>query len=111
VISVGVHPTDDFATAYSAASHHCQGVGSKRGTAGTTPSMLNVDLAVQYTMDSGINLNVLFSFGLYNVFNSANALTFNEAGDTAGGTVNPNYGQVRQYQRPRSMRLSARLRF
>ena len=108
---IGVHPTDVFASAYDAASHFCQGVGVKRGTVGNTPSVLNVDLAVQYSMNFGKNSNVLFSFDLYNVFDSSNAIQYNEFGDTAGGTVNPNYGLARQYQRPRAMRLSARLRF
>jgi len=106
----GVHPTDDFAAAYQNSSHFCQGVGVKRGTAGQTPDITNVDLNMQYNMDLGAT-NVLFSLDIFNLFNAANATVFNEYGDTSGGAVNTNYQKVIQYQLPRSLRLSARLRF
>lgn len=104
------HPTDVFAAAYGSASHFCDfnddGVNESvpRGSLGTTPSLLNVDLGIQYNMEAG-NFDMLFALDIFNVFNSANPTQFNEI------FASSNYGRIRQYQRPRYLRFSARVQF
>jgi len=102
---LGLHPTDVFAQAYgNTASHFCEGEAAPRGSLGTTPDIMRVDLNAQYTLELGRS-EVILSADLFNVFNAQNAVKFNEFGDTG------NYDKVRQYQQPRALRLSARLRF
>jgi hypothetical protein len=55
--------------------------------------------------------DVLLSLDIFNVFNAQNPTVYNEFGETDGGVADPDYGLVRQYQRPRFMRLSARVGF
>lgn len=116
------HPTDGFASAYGSASHFCDLDNDMtfdpitgdyisgdveavpRGSIGTTPSLLNVDLNAQYAMEAG-GVDLLFSLDVFNVFNSENATQFNEIYSSS------NYGLARQYQRPRHLRLSVRAQF
>lgn len=106
----GVHPTDVFAQAYGADSHFCGGEGVKRGSLGTTPDILTVDVSAQYEWSAG-DTNVLFSLDIYNLFDSANATVMNEFFETDGGQPDSDYGLIRQYQQPRTLRLGARIRF
>jgi hypothetical protein len=110
----GVHPTDVFAADYGADSHFCDGVGVKRGSLGTTPDIMNIDASVQYEMELGRS-NVLLTLDVFNLFDSQNATVLNEFYETDSGTRDidtaNNYGLPRQYQAPRTLRLSARLRF
>ena len=106
----GVHPTDEFAYDYGASSHFCQGEGVPRGSLGNTPDVMKVDLNAQYAMEFG-RTDILWSLDVFNVFNSQNPLIYNEFGDTAGGTPDPDYNKIRQYQSPRALRLSMRVAF
>ena len=101
----GLHPTDVFAQAYgNSDSHFCGTLPVKRGSLGTTPDVTTLDLSAQYNWDMG-GASVLLAFDIYNVFNSSNPLLYNEDGDTS------DYQEIRRYQEPLTMRLSARLRF
>ena len=106
----GVHPTDVFAAEYGADSHFCGGELVPRGSLGTTPDIMNVDASMQYNMEVG-RTDVLLSLDIFNVFNAQNPTVYNEFGETDGGVADSDYGLVRQYQRPRFMRLSARVGF
>ena len=106
----GVHPTDVFAAEYGASSHFCLGEGIKRGSLGTTPDLMNVNANAQYTMEMG-RFDVLFSLDVFNLFNSANATVYNEYAETSAGEPAEDYGAIRQYQRPRYVRLSTRILF
>jgi outer membrane receptor protein involved in Fe transport len=106
----GVNPYDDFAAAYGAASHYCDGEAVPRGSLGTTPDVTQIDLNAQYAMDVG-RTNILWSLDLFNVFNSQNPLLYNEIGETDAGLPNEDFNKIRQYQRPRAIRLSMRLAF
>jgi hypothetical protein len=131
----GVHPTDVFAADYGAFSFYCDqdgpdtrpgfdvdtgepadvadvyiGTPSGRGKAGRTPDILNVDMNAQYTMELG-GTDVLFSLDVFNVLNSQNATVINEIAETFSGTPDDDYGKIRQFQQPRWVRLSARVRF
>jgi len=101
----GLHPTDEFAQAYGDSdSHFCDGEPVMRGSLGTTPDILTVNANVQYTMDMG-SANVLLSLDMFNVFDSANAISYNENGDLG------DYGKIRRFQEPRTIRLAARMSF
>lgn len=106
----GVHPTDEFAAAYGADSHFCDGQPVPRGSLGETPSILNLDMGVQYNWIVS-DFNMLFALDVFNVFNSTNATVLNEFGETDGGVPQSDYGKIRQYQSPRSLRLSARVQW
>ncbi|MGB5164679.1 MAG: TonB-dependent receptor [Woeseiaceae bacterium] len=106
----GVHPTDVFAAEYGADSHFCGGELVPRGSLGTTPDIMNVDASMQYNLEVG-RTDVLLSLDIFNVFNAQNPTVYNEFGETDGGVADSDYGLVRQYQRPRFMRLSARVGF
>jgi len=53
----------------------------------------------------------MLSLDVFNVFNSQNATVINEIAETFSGTPDDDYGKIRQYQQPRWVRLSARIRF
>ncbi len=101
----GLHPTDVFAQAYGDSdSHFCDGEGVKRGSLGTTPDIVTIDLNAQYEMEVA-NSNVLLSLDIFNLFDAANATVINENGDLG------DYNKVQRYQEPRTLRLSARMNF
>ncbi len=105
----GVHPTDGFAAAYGQSSHFCDldGDGAvepiKRGSLGTTPDTLTVDVSAQYAMQIA-EADVTFTLDIFNIFNSQNATLFSENDDEF-------FGLVQQYQQPQAVRLSARVAF
>jgi hypothetical protein len=106
----GVHPTDVFAADYGADSHFCGGVPVPRGSLGDTPDVMKFDLGVQYNWQIS-DFDILFAFDIFNLFNSANPTVYNEFGETDSGVPDPDFLQIRQYQAPRSMRLSARVQW
>ena len=106
----GVHPTDELAADYGPHSHFCFGEPVPRGSLGETPSVLNVDLGAQYNLDVK-DFNILFAVDVFNLFNSSNPTVYNEYSETNSGLPNANYGKIRQYQSPRSLRLSARVQW
>jgi outer membrane receptor protein involved in Fe transport len=106
----GVHPTELWAQDYGAQSHFCDGQPVPRGSVGETPSVLNVDLGVQYNWVIN-KFNILFAVDVFNIFNSANETDRNEYTEVPSGLPDPYYGEVTQYQAPRSLRLSARVQF
>ncbi len=106
----GVHPTDVFAQAYGADSHFCNGSPVKRGSLGTTPDILTIDASVQYNWELG-GTDVLLSLDVFNLFNAQNATVLNEFAETDGGQPDSDFGLIRQYQQPRTLRFSARMNF
>jgi hypothetical protein len=104
----GVHPTDVFAADYGADSHYCGGQPVPRGSLGETPDVMKFDLGVQYNFDVS-DFNILLAFDIFNLFNSANPTLYSEFGETDGGSPDPDFLKIQQYQAPRSMRLSARV--
>lgn len=85
-----------------------------RGTAFEGDWVYNLDVSFRYTMPTfgfmpeGITLRA----DVFNVFNNQAATDFDETG-TIGTTVagDPNYGMIRSYQAPRSVRFGFDLRF
>ena len=103
----GVHPTDDFAQAYGAASHFCAGNAVPRGSLGETPAIYNIDLSAQYNLEIA-STDVLLTLDIFNILDRDQATNVNEIAETGGGVADPDYGFASGYQRPRGIRLSAR---
>lgn len=122
----GLHPTDEFAQAYGAASWFCDLDGdgvqesTPRGSQFESDWLKQVDLTFAY--------NVPFSFGrfgegvtlradVFNVFNFESAIDYNEFGEidtdgtAAGAEPDPTYRRITGYQAPRYVRLSASVKF
>lgn len=106
----GYHPSDDFAFAYGASSHYCEGKAVARGSLGETDDIFNVDLTVQYDLNI-LNSNVLLTLDVFNVFNMDKVVRVSEVGDQSASAADPDFLKPVQYQRPRALRLSARYNF
>lgn len=106
----GIHPTDAFAEQYGAASHFCGGEAVPRGSLGRTPSITQLDLALQYNLNVA-NTDVLLTLDLFNALNSDKKVRVREIGDTDAGTPDPDFLKPVSYQQPRAIRLSARFNF
>ncbi|WP_109809102.1 TonB-dependent receptor [Sphingosinithalassobacter portus] len=120
-----------FEYSYGAASYYCRqarfggdgldsgpadgtGTGSvlvPRGTAFESDWNKSVDLGFTIAPFQETMPGVKFRVDVFNVFNWKSVLDRNEFGDITQGGVNPNYGYVTGYQAPRSVRLTAFLRF
>jgi len=121
-----------FEYSYGAASFYCRqaafggdgldsgagndgtGTGSvlvPRGTAFESDWNKRIDLGVTLTPAPVSMPGVKFRVDVFNVFNWKSEIDFNEFGDVNFAGANPNYGRVTSYQSPRSVRLSAFLRF
>lgn len=107
----GVHPTDEFAALYGAASFYCGGNPVPRASLGTTDTFWNIDLNAQYKVSLPDNHQLTFSLDLFNLFNNDTVTQVEEEGELAANSPNPNFGLPRDYQAPRSVRLSARYQF
>lgn len=80
-----------------------------RGSLGRTPWVQNLDVAVSWQPHVW-NGKLSLELAVFNVFNFQNALRLAETGDLNSGAPihNPNYGQVVDFQSPRSARITAR---
>ena len=71
-----------------------------------------IDLGVRFDLLPLANIgNSYFRIDVFNVFDWESKLDFNEFGDIDYGDANPNYGFVRGYQAPRSVRFTLALRY
>lgn len=129
----GVHPetdpnTDDdlFAAFYGAASWYCDLDGN--GTSEATPRgsvfesdwLTQVDLTFSYTIADRWGIpgeGVTLRADVFNIFNTQQALDYNEFGEIDVGVYpgpgqrDLNYGQVTAYQSPRFVRFGASIKF
>jgi hypothetical protein len=116
-----------FEYSYGAASFYCLqsqfggdetaapggGEGSvlvPRGTAFESEWNKRVDLGLKFDLGSVLPGSYLRT-DVFNVFNWESKLDYNEFGDIDYGGANPNYGRVRGYQAPRSVRFTLALRY
>lgn len=119
---IGVHPTDQFAQAYGAASFYCPikngevddgnpVVLSSRG------SVFNSDWNKQIDLTLGIKLptdaiNAELRLDAFNLFNFKSKLDFSEFGtDDEGNAIPTTYKTVTSYQNPRYLRAQLAVRF
>jgi len=106
----GVHPTDDWAAAYSVASFYCQGVPAPRGSFGTTDDAYALDLMLKYDFNLGPT-DLYVRLDVFN-FTDANAVTeVDEAGDLDTGAANDTFLAPTHYQPPRSVRFGVGFSF
>lgn len=111
---LGVHPTDAAAADYGASSRYCQGIPAQRGVGLTTDWISTLDLSVRYTVPDQIipaGGNLVLRADIFNLTNSHGVNSFEEAGDTDEGGVNPDYGSPIAYQTPRYVRVGFDLAF
>mgnify|MGYP003873900845 CR=1 FL=1 len=102
----GVHPTDPAAAGYGASSWFCQGSPSRRGSEFESDWETRLDLSARYNVPMGDGRgDLVLRADIFNVFDSAAGIDYNENGDTAAGTPDPNYQAVERYQAPRSVRV------
>ena len=107
----GFHPTDVFAQVYGAASHYCGGEPAPRGEGEKSDWVANVDLKAAYKVTIPTGQALTFRADVFNVFNSSAVQERYELGDLDLNTPDPNYGQPRVYQSPRSVRLGLDIEF
>ena len=111
---IGVHPTDAFAQGYGPASWFCGGVATPRGESFESKWLKNLDLTFSYDLAEALRLpsdSLTLRADVFNVFNMQAGQDYNEFGDLALGSPDPNYGRVTAYQAPRSVRFSVAYRF
>lgn len=113
----GYHPGSDvtdgfFENQYDQASHYCGGVLSPRGTAQKTQWVKNFDLSARFNIDMPTGQLVTLRVDVFNVLNSHAVQDRYEIGDLDETYLaDPNFGQARLYQSPRSIRLGADISF
>lgn len=110
----GVHPTDGFAALYGPASWFCNGVATPRGESFESEWLKNVDLTFSYNLGDAFNIpgeGLTVRADIFNVFDFASEQDYNEFGDLAAGSPDPDYARVTAYQAPRSVRFSLAYRF
>lgn len=92
---------------YNSAYFFCKGVASPRGSAGSLPTDMRLDLNVSYKPDMFKGFGV--KLDIFNVFNRQSVQTIEERYNTPGGatTVWTRYGAVESYTAPRSMKITA----
>jgi hypothetical protein len=108
---LGIVPTsvDPFAAAYSGGGWYCQGVLTPRGSKFQSDWKEEIDLSVKFRVPADFDASL--QFNIYNVFNDQSRLDFNEIGDLASGSPDPNYGKPLTYQAPRSAQVQLRIGF
>ncbi|WP_245941908.1 TonB-dependent receptor [Sphingomonas gilva] len=126
---IGVHPTDEFAAGYQAASFWCRNPAAadaasetftdgdgvdhylvNRGTAFQSEWNTNLDLGVQFKLPGDLS-GSSFRVDVFNVFNSKAKLDYVEFGDTNAGAARTDYRLVTGYQAPRAVRFTLAMRF
>lgn len=114
----GVHPTDDIASQFGAASFFCDLDGNgtvltPRGSVLKSEWTKNVDLKFSFTpqLDLPEDMRLGLTVDIFNVFNSEDITDRNEFGTFDSGQQRPTFGDPTGYLPPRTIRLSARLEF
>jgi outer membrane receptor protein involved in Fe transport len=111
---IGVHPTDEFAQVYGAASWFCQGKSTPRGSQFESDWIKNVDVSLRYTVpDRFMKLDgsLVLRADIFNIFDTQGVTEAYEFGDLDSGDVDPNYKKPTGYQAPRYVRLGFDLEF
>ncbi|KFN43504.1 TonB-dependent receptor [Arenimonas oryziterrae] len=92
------------AIGYGASSFYCNRVLGSRGDRGTLDWSRELSFQVTYEPTWAEGLRI--SADVFNVFNERTVTSINERGESAAGTVSPNYEQPLSIQQPRSFRLT-----
>lgn len=109
---IGLHPTDQFAQAYGAASNYCNGQLVPRGTAAESDWIKQIDMSLRYTVPENIIPgDLVLRADIFNIFNFEGTTDINEFGEDGAGVPDANYRAPLGYQAPRSVRLGFDLTF
>jgi hypothetical protein len=118
--SFGLHPTDVFASYYGAESFVKNGELVGRGSEGRTSSNWTLDLTARYELDYR-GTDIVLRADVFNIFDNDRITERNEVNEFWDGGSNPNgtdsgatsqlYGLPAAFQTPRSVRLSAEIKF
>lgn len=102
----------DPANLYGAESWYCQGEATPRGTVFESDWNKTLDVSFRYNLPTeNVPFDVVLRADIFNIFNFASAIDFNEFGDRDNGSINPDYRKVIGYQTPRYVRLGLDLTF
>jgi outer membrane receptor protein involved in Fe transport len=83
-----------------------------RGSRGRTPELYNLNLGLKFTQPLGWrNGRLQVSLDVFNVFDADTEIALNEYTQKETGETSFNYLLPRNFQPPRSIRLSARVDF
>lgn len=124
VSAFGFHPTDTYASLYGAESFVYNNEITPRGSFGRTPNNWSFDLTARYDMQIQ-ETDVTFRLDVFNVFDNDTHTEVNEVAERfagyegvdygygliARGQPNEFYGLPTSFQAPRSVRLSAEIKF
>jgi hypothetical protein len=106
------YPSDDLWTeiGYGQTYYQADGTYLPRGSFGRTPWTVQLDLSAQY--ETVIKeADVTFSVDIFNVFEAATVLRYDEDAEEGFGQLNPSFGLPVSYQTPRYVRFSASVRY
>jgi hypothetical protein len=107
-----IHPTDPIAAFYGSGSFYtADGELSPRATTGRTSSVKNLDLSLMYERDVFESASLSLQLDLFNVFNWDTPTRVDETTQLSNGDLDSTFGLARDFQAPRSVRISARLDF
>ena len=108
---LGVVPrtVDPYAADYQGGGYFCQGVATPRGRSFESQWRKEFNLSLQLRVPTDFDASIRFD--VFNVFNDKSQLDFDEEGDLASGSPNPNYRAPLVYQAPRSARVQFRVGF
>jgi outer membrane receptor protein involved in Fe transport len=84
---------------------YCNGELTPRGSQFKGEWSKRVDVSLSWNLDVPIPGGIQLRADVFNIFDFQDATTFDETGDLAAGTPDPNYRNVTGYQAPRSVRL------
>lgn len=107
----GVHPTDVFAQAYGAESFYRDGQLVPRGSLGSTPSIRELDLGLQYRPSWGADYDLTFRLDMFNAWTTETYTEVNEVAEDELGNPNVDFGTKTVYQSPRSARIGFSMNF
>jgi outer membrane receptor protein involved in Fe transport len=109
---IGLHPTDQFAQEYGAASNYCGGQLVPRGTAAESDWIKQVDVSLRYTVpENFLPGDLVLRADIFNIFNFEGTSDINEFGEDGAGVPDSNYRAPLSYQTPRFVRLGFDLTF
>lgn len=117
--SFGFHPTDAFASLYEAESFVKDGQLVNRGSEGRTASNWTLDLTARYQLNFK-GTDIILRGDVFNLFNNLKVTERNQVNEIyAGGRPDGGYagetsalyGLPTSFQTPRSVRLSAEIKF
>ena len=106
----GVHPTDELAAQYGAASFYVGGAPCPRGCAGTTDSSWGLDLMVGYGFEAA-GVRWTLRVDAFNVLGNDGVVKVEENAESGSGAPDPHYLAPLYFQAPREIRLGLGVEF